>query len=98
MQSLVSIVSYILGLYGWVLLAAVILSWLISFNVVNTRNQFVYSLGSALNAVTEPVLRPIRRLLPPMGGLDLSPLIAYFAIMFLRSLMCEYFGPCGFRF
>jgi YggT family protein len=98
MQSIVTLISELLNIYSWILLAAVILSWLISFNVINTRNQYVYQIGSMLNAATEPVLRPIRRLLPPMGGLDISPLIAYFGILFLRSLMCEYFGPCGFRF
>jgi YggT family protein len=96
MQSVLALISEVLGAYVWVLLAAVILSWLISFNVINTRNQFVYQVGGVLNALTEPVLRPIRQLLPPMGGLDLSPLILIFAIYFIRDVLCRNFGACGF--
>jgi YggT family protein len=98
MQSLVALINEILGIYTWVVVAAVVLSLLISFNVVNTRNQFVYTLGNIVNQLTEPVLRPIRRILPPMGGLDFSPLVLLLLISFGRSLLCETLGPCGFRY
>jgi YggT family protein len=98
MQSILVLFSELLGLYVYVLVAAVVLSWAISFNVINTRNSFVYQLGGFLNSATEPVLRPIRNLLPPLGGLDVSPLIAIFAIYFIRDLLCRSFEACGFRF
>jgi YggT family protein len=80
----------ILDIYTWVIIAAVIASWLVSFGVVNIHNQFARSLIIALQALTEPVFRPIRRVIPPMGGLDLSPLVALLAIQFLRYLIVYY--------
>jgi YggT family protein len=68
-------VSYALGLYQFVVISAVVVSWLIAFNVVNPYNLFVRSLWQALTALTEPLLRPIRRLLPDLGGIDISPMI-----------------------
>jgi YggT family protein len=65
----------------------IIMSWLISFNVINTRNQFVASVWRILNQITEPILRPIRRFVPPVGGLDLSPLIVFVIIFFLQNLL-----------
>jgi len=75
MTRLLEFISYLIGLYMWVIIAAVIVSWLIAFNVINTYNPFVRTLWQALTAVTEPLLRPIRRLLPDLGGIDLSPMI-----------------------
>src|SRR5262245_58732002 len=78
MQALIpviEVVQILLQLYYWAIILTVILSWLVQFGVVNTRNQFVYSVMNMLARVTEPVLRPIRRLLPNMGGLDISPII-----------------------
>lgn len=80
----------ILDIYTWVIVAAVIVSWLVSFGVINIHNRFVRSLVIALQALTEPVFRPIRRLIPAMGGLDLSPLVALLAIQFLRYLILYY--------
>ena len=62
-----------------------------AFDIVNMRNRFVYLVGDALNRITEPVYRPIRRFLPDMGGLDLSPLIVILGLWFLRDLMWELF-------
>ena len=90
MQSLFMLIDTILGLYVWVLIASAILSWLVAFNVVNTRNRAVYVIGDFLYRVTEPLLAPIRRILPNLGGLDLSPIIVILIIFFLRNLMREY--------
>ena len=79
-----------LGLYVWILIASAILSWLVAFNVVNTRNRAVYVIGDFLYRVTEPVLAPIRRIMPNLGGLDLSPIIVILIIFFIRNLMREY--------
>ncbi len=84
MIALISIISMLLTLAYWVLLATIIMSWLISFNIINTRNQFVYTVWNALTALTEPVLKPVRRILPPIGGLDLSPIIVFLIILFLQ--------------
>jgi YggT family protein len=90
MQSLFMLIDTILGLYVWILIASAILSWLVAFNVVNTRNRAVYVIGDFLYRVTEPVLTPIRRILPNLGGLDLSPIIVILIIFFIRNLMREY--------
>ena len=84
------LIDTILGLYVWVLIASAILSWLVAFNVVNTRNRAVYVIGDFLYRVTEPVLAPIRRIMPNLGGLDLSPIIVILIIFFIRNLMREY--------
>jgi YggT family protein len=84
------LIDTILGLYVWVLIASAILSWLVAFNVVNTRNRAVYVIGDFLYRVTEPVLAPLRRILPNLGGLDLSPIIVILIIFFIRNLMREY--------
>jgi YggT family protein len=90
MQSLFLLIDTILGLYVWILIASAILSWLVAFNVVNTRNRAVYVIGDFLYRVTEPLLAPIRRILPNLGGLDLSPIIVILIIFFIRNLMREY--------
>ena len=84
------LIDTILGLYVWILIASAILSWLVAFNVVNTRNRAVYVIGDFLYRVTEPVLAPIRRIMPNLGGLDLSPIIVILIIFFIRNLMREY--------
>lgn len=90
MQSLYILLDTILGLYAWMIIAYAILSWLIAFNVVNTRNQFVYMVGDFLYRITEPVTRPVRRALPNLGGIDISPIVVLLAIFFIRNLLAEY--------
>jgi YggT family protein len=82
--------SLILNLVWWVFLIMIIMSWLISFNVINTRNQFVSNVWRILNQITDPILRPIRRVVPQMGGLDLSPIIVFIIIFFLQRLIDSY--------
>ena len=78
------LIIVVLDLYTYVIIAAVIVSWLVGFGVINTYNQFARFIVRALHAVTEPVFGPIRRILPAMGGLDLSPLIALLLIFFIQ--------------
>jgi len=74
----------ILEIYKWIVIAAVIVSWLTAFNVINVHNNFVRTLLRILMALTEPVFRPIRRIIPPVGGLDLSPIVVFVLIWFLQ--------------
>ncbi|WP_421761906.1 YggT family protein [Devosia sp.] len=83
--ALLQTLSFILNLVWWIFLIVIIMSWLINFNVINTRNQFVANVWRVLNQITEPILRPIRRVIPPMGGLDLSPIIVFVIIFFLQN-------------
>ncbi|MFN7103255.1 MAG: YggT family protein [Pseudorhizobium sp.] len=87
MLALFQTIDLALNLYTWVLIASAIFSWLYAFNVINSSNQFVGAIGSFLYNVTEPVLRPIRRVMPNLGGIDLSPVIVLLIIFFLRSLL-----------
>ncbi|MEO1694200.1 MAG: YggT family protein [Pseudomonadota bacterium] len=87
MIELLAFIQYLITLYVYVILASVIFSWLIAFNVINPSNQFVRTLWQTLDAVTEPVLRPIRRMLPSMGGLDLSPLVLLLGLFFIQSVV-----------
>ena len=80
----IALIMLILDLYWWVVIIAVIVSWLIAFNVINTYNNFVRSLLRALGSLTEPVFRQVRRVVPPIGGLDLSPMIVLVVIWFLQ--------------
>ena len=81
------LIDIVLGLFVWILILAVIMSWLISFNVVNTTNRVVSTIADFLYRFTEPVLRPIRRFMPNLGGLDLSPIVLLLAIWFVRDVL-----------
>ncbi len=87
MLELLGFISLLLTLYIYILFAAAIMSWLIAFNVVNPRNQFVAMLADFLFRITEPVLRPIRNLLPNLGGIDISPVIVILIIVFIQSVV-----------
>ncbi|RYE09308.1 MAG: YggT family protein [Hyphomicrobiales bacterium] len=89
MIALLQTISMILTLVWWVFLIMIIMSWLISFNVINTRNQFVASVWRILNQITEPILSPIRRVVPSVGGLDLSPIIVFIILFFLQSFLAN---------
>ena len=75
MQSTLWLIDTVITLYIWCLIISAILSWLIAFNVVNTQNRIVYMIGDFLYRVTEPALAPIRRFLPNLGGIDISPIV-----------------------
>ncbi len=87
MIRLLDFISYLITLYIYVIVFAVVLSWLISFNVINAYNPFVRTLWQAVNAVTEPLLRPIRRFMPDLGGLDISPMILLLACFFVQTVV-----------
>ena len=91
MYSVLMLIDRIIDLYVWVIILSAVLSWLVAFDIVNMRNRFVYLVGDTLNRLTEPVYRPVRRFLPDMGGLDLSPLIVILGLWFLRDIMWQLF-------
>ncbi len=93
---LIQILIVAINLYIWVVIISAILSWLIAFSVVNTSNRFVFAMWDFLHKITEPALRPIRRFLPNLGGVDISPvvliLLLYFCEMVLRNILWELRG------
>ncbi|PHP68484.1 hypothetical protein CSC94_00285 [Zhengella mangrovi] len=93
MLALLRTIDLALDIYTWILIAMVIYSWLFAFNVINSRNQFVSMIGDFLYKATEPVLRPIRRILPDLGGIDLSPIVLFLAIFFFRQLLWTTIAP-----
>jgi YggT family protein len=93
MRAILDIINLILNLYWYVLIASAILSWLIAFNVVNTRNQVVAMVADFLYRVTEPVLRPIRKRMPDLGGLDISPIVLLLIILLIQDVIARYIYP-----
>ncbi len=92
MMSLLWLIDTVISLYIWVVVIGVVLSWLVHFRVVNTTNPFVYRVGEFIYRITEPALRPIRNVLPNMGGIDLSAIVLIIALLFLRNLIFEFFA------
>lgn len=93
MYAIFNLLNAVISIYIWLLVASVVLSWLIAFNVVSTGNRLVYDARDFLHRLTEPLLRPIRNLLPNMGGIDLSPMVLILALFFARDLAFEYLRP-----
>ena len=93
MRALFLVIDLALELYIYLLVAAAVFSWLIAFNVVNTRNQFVGMIADFLYRISEPALRPIRRRMPNLGGIDISPIILFFIILFLSYVINLYIIP-----
>jgi YggT family protein len=87
LAELIGFIVYLLQLFIWVIIAQAILSWLVAFNVVNTSNRFVWSVLNGLDRLLNPLLRPIRNLLPDMGGIDLSPMILILGIILTQRLL-----------
>jgi YggT family protein len=96
MRALLDVILLVLNLYIYVVIAAAILSWLVAFNVVNPRNQFVAMVGDFLYRITEPVLRPIRNALPNLGGIDISPIILFLIIILIERVIIYYIYPYVF--
>ncbi len=90
---LLKFLSYLVQLYVYVVIAGVILSWLMAFGVVNPYNPTVRAIWQALNAVTEPLLRPIRNMLPNLGAIDISPIILLVGCFFVQGLIHEVLIP-----
>jgi YggT family protein len=93
MTAIILLIKTIIDIYIWVIILSVVLSWLVVFNVVNTRNRVVYMIGDVLHRLTEPVLGPIRRILPNLGGIDISPVILILLLVFIRNLLTYDVGP-----
>ncbi len=93
MRALFLVIDLALQLYIWIVIVAAIFSWLVAFNVVNTRNPLVGAIGEFLYRITEPVLRPIRNMLPNLGGIDISPVILFLIIVFIRYVIALYILP-----
>lgn len=93
MRAILEIILMLLDLYWWVVLIMIIFSWLISFNVINTRNQFVETVWRVLTALTDPVLKPIRRVVPSFGGIDVSPIVLFLAIYLVQRVIVLYIYP-----
>jgi YggT family protein len=96
MRALLDVILIVLQLYVWLLIASAVLSWLVAFNVVNTRNQVVATVGEFLYRITEPALRPIRNVLPSLGGLDISPVILILIIFLIERVIIYYVYPYVF--
>lgn len=84
---IILVIDLLLDLYGWVLIASIVFSWLYQFGVINSRNRAVATIGDVLWRLTEPVLAPIRRFLPDFGGLDLSPVVVFLGIFLVRQYL-----------
>jgi YggT family protein len=92
MYAFLNLVSTVIQIYIWLLIAQAVLSWLVAFGIVNRYNRVVATIGDFLWRITEPLLRPIRRVLPDLGGIDISPVILILLLWFLRNLLFEYFA------
>ncbi|QBK32105.1 YggT family protein [Roseitalea porphyridii] len=91
--AIINTILFALDIYVFIVIGAVIFSWLYAFNVVNTSNRFVGLLGEFFYKATEPLLRPIRRVLPDLGGIDISPIVLFIGIYFLRQVIVNVFAP-----
>jgi YggT family protein len=87
MGPLILFIVYLIQLYIWIVIASAILSWLVAFNVVNTNNRVVLMIGDTLYRLTEPALRPIRSILPNLGGIDISPVILILLLLFVQNVV-----------
>ncbi len=92
MHALLVVILQVLQLLQYVIIIVAVMSWLLAFNVINVHNELVRMVWNGLNAVTEPLLRPIRNFLPNLGGVDISPIIALLVIMFVQQLIVDNMG------
>ena len=90
MNSLLGLLIQIIDLYKLVLIVYIIVTWLIAFNIINTKNRFVYNIMTILYRLSEPSLRLVRRYVPTFGNIDISPIIVFLLLWFLQSLLIEY--------
>ena len=96
MKSLLILFDNVVGLYIWILIINAIISWLVAFNILNTSNRFVYSILDVSYKLTNPPLNYIRRFLPNLGSIDISPIVLILGLMFFRNLIFEMFAPLLF--
>ena len=93
MRALLDVILIALNIYLYIVIAAAVLSWLVAFDVVNRRNTVVATIGQFLYGITEPVLRPIRNMLPSLGGIDVSPVVVILVIILLKDIIVRYIYP-----
>jgi YggT family protein len=93
MRALFEVIDIALTMYMWIVIAMAIFSWLVAFNVVNTRSPAVSMVGDFLYRITDPVLRPIRNMLPTLGGIDISPVVLFLIIIFIQRVIELYILP-----
>ena len=96
MRAFLDVIMLALQLYVWILIASAVMSWLVAFGVVNMRNDVVRTIWNFLYQATEPALRPIRRILPNLGGIDISPIILLLVIFFIQRVIELYVYPVAF--
>lgn len=93
MRAILDVLMVGLDIYTWLIIASAVVSWLVAFNVINTRNDFVRAVWDFLYRITEPALRPIRNVLPNLGGIDVSPIILLLLIFFIQRVIQLYIYP-----
>ena len=93
MKSIFLLVDSVINIYIWLIIINVILSWLVSFNVLNTQNRFVFAVLNATHQLTDPVLNKIRRFIPNLGSIDISPVVLILLLFFIRNLFFELLAP-----
>ena len=98
MQSFLTIFNLLVDLVFWIIIIQAILSWLVAFDILNLRQPFVFQIWNGLGRLTEPVYRPIRTVLPDMGGIDLSPLIVLFGLFALQVIVNNNLGPIAYGY
>ena len=96
MRAILDVLLLAIDLYTWLLIASAIVSWLVAFNIINTRNDFVRSVWDFLFRITEPALKPIRQRLPNLGGIDISPIILFLFLYFVKLVIIYYIRPYVF--
>ena len=93
MKSIFFLVDSVINIYIWLIIINAILSWLVAFNVLNTQNRFVFAVLNATHQLTDPVLNKIRRFIPNLGSIDISPVILILLLIFIRNLFFELLAP-----
>ena len=93
MKSIFLLVDSVINIYIWLIIINVVLSWLVAFNVLNTQNRFVFSVLNATHQLTDPVLNKIRRFIPNLGSIDISPVVLILLLIFIRNLFFELLAP-----
>jgi len=92
LNPIIFLLYQVINIYIWLLIISVVMSWLVAFNIINTGNRLVYMVGDFLHRITEPLLAPIRRFLPFMGGMDLSPVVLILLLYTLQYSLIYYFA------
>ena len=93
MKSIFFLVDSVINIYIWLIIINVILSWLVAFNVLNTQNRFVFAVLNATHQLTDPVLNKIRKFIPNLGSIDISPVVLILLLFFIRNLFFELLAP-----